>query len=268
MKKTIGYIRVSTKKQEQFGGSIEAQKELLSRYCEMYSLDLVGFLEDASSAKAIKSRPAMLELIEQCRAGEVDAVVSCKIDRMFRNTIEGLQTADEFAAMGKSMFFVEMGGLAADVTTARGRRIFAYDLIDAECERMRVGERTKAVLGHKRDTGQQHSFHAPYGWKYNKAKQRIPHPVEQEALKLIWELHYLSKMGSTEIASELSESPFKTRKGRKIWSNSTIRSILSNPVNDALFAAWAKEEPNQHAANGTSDGDDDSTLQNKEVSHV
>ncbi len=269
MKKTIGYIRVSTKKQEQFGGSIEAQKELITRYCEMYHLHLVGFLEDASSAKAIKSRPAMMQLLEQCRADDVDAVVSCKIDRMFRNTIEGLQTADEFAAMGKSLFFVEMGGLAADVTTARGRRIFAYDLIDAECERMRVGERTKAVLGHKRDTGQQHSFHAPYGWKYNKAKQRMPHPAEQEALKRIWELHYLSKLGNTDIAKAMSASRFKTQKGRQIWAQSTIRSILSNPVNTDLFALWAKEEgTNQHAANHTADDVDDATLQSKEVSHV
>jgi len=248
--KTIGYLRVSTSKQEQFGGSIEAQKDLISQYCKMYGLDLVGFLEDASSAKSIKNRPAMIELLQHCRSGEADAIVCTKIDRMFRNTIEGLQVADEFQGLGVSLFFVEMGGTGADVSTARGRRIFAYDLVDAECERMRTGERTKAVLRHKRANGQQHSAKAPFGWCYKKG-ERQPEPIEQQALKLIWQHHFIIKMRPTDIAKAMSASTFKTRKGKKIWANSTISSVLQNTVNQPLFAqweaAWLEKEDQQHA---------------------
>jgi len=265
--KTIGYVRVSTSKQEQFGGSIEAQKDMISRYCAMYGLELVDFLEDASSAKAIKSRPAMVALIDMCRNGEVEAFVTCKIDRMFRNTIEGLQTADEFEKLGVSMFFIEMGGTNADVSTARGRRIFAYDLIDAECERMRTGERTKTVLAHKKENGQQHSFYAPYGWKYVN-KQCLPHAIEQKGLRLIWGCKQ-DGLGPTAIANKMSDSPFKTRNGRKIWATSTITSILSNSINDDLFAQWLEEEnQKQHAANANENGLP-TTMGNKEViSHV
>lgn len=237
--RTVGYIRVSTKKQEQYGGSIDAQHDMIQKYCEMYDLELVGCLQDASSAKAIKSRPAMLELLELCRGGSVDAFVTCKIDRMFRNTIEGLQTADEFEKLGVSMFFIEMGGTSADVTTARGRRIFAYELIDAECERMRTGERTKAVLRHKRETGDQHAAHAPFGWHFLHGKT-FPHEQEQQALKLIWQSSH-EGMGLTAITNALSASKHKTRGGKMIWAPSTIRATLDNPINHDLFKKWERE---------------------------
>jgi len=243
-RKAIGYIRVSTSKQEQFGGSIEAQKDRILLYGRMYGLEIVDFLEDASSAKSIRNRPAMLDLISRCRGGEAEAFVCCKIDRMFRNTIEGLQTADEFTALGVSMYFVDMGGLEADVTTARGRRIFAYELIDAEAERMRTGERTREVLGHKRENGRQHSATAPYGWRYDKSGERHEVATEQEVLHAIFLLRERdTDLGPTSIANALSRSEegFKTRSGKRTWQPSTVRNILHNPLTRQQFEQWTME---------------------------
>ena len=47
MKKAYGYSRVSTKKQEQHGYSLEAQKEQIENYCKRNGHELIGFEAEA-----------------------------------------------------------------------------------------------------------------------------------------------------------------------------------------------------------------------------
>ena len=90
-KKAYGYSRVSTKKQEQHGYSLEAQKEQIENYCNMYGYELIGFQAEAESGTKA-DRPLLEEALNICELSNATLIVA-KIDRLTRDLhfLTGLQ---------------------------------------------------------------------------------------------------------------------------------------------------------------------------------
>ena len=78
-----GYARVSTKKQEAEGYSLEAQKEQIEEYCKNNSLQLKGFYSEAMSGTK-DDRPKLQEALELCKLSDGVLIVA-KIDRLTRD---------------------------------------------------------------------------------------------------------------------------------------------------------------------------------------
>ena len=91
MKKAYGYSRVSTKKQEQHGYSLEAQKEQIENYCKRYGYELIGFEAEAESGTKA-DRPLLEEALNICQLADATLIVA-KIDRLTRDLhfLTGLQ---------------------------------------------------------------------------------------------------------------------------------------------------------------------------------
>ncbi|NOQ19220.1 MAG: hypothetical protein GQ571_04530 [Desulfobacterales bacterium] len=95
MKKAIGYVRVSTDDQAKEGVSLENQEAKIRSYCDLKDLELLEIIEDAGiSAKNLR-RPGAQKVIEMAQKKMVDAVVVYKLDRMFRSTVDALDTNNE-----------------------------------------------------------------------------------------------------------------------------------------------------------------------------
>jgi DNA invertase Pin-like site-specific DNA recombinase len=91
-KKAYGYSRVSTKKQEQHGYSLEAQKEQIENYCNRYGYELIGFEAEAESGT--KGRQATSGRGIEYMSNYADAtLIVAKIDRLTRDLhfLTGLQ---------------------------------------------------------------------------------------------------------------------------------------------------------------------------------
>src|SRR5258706_8721169 len=69
--KAVGYVRVSSKKQRDEGGSIEDQREALIRYAVLNGLDLVEVFVDGgiSGGKAEDRRPGLSAALEAIKSG-------------------------------------------------------------------------------------------------------------------------------------------------------------------------------------------------------
>ena len=91
MKKAYGYSRVSTKKQEKHGYSLEAQKEQIENYCKTYGYELIGFEAEAESGTKA-DRPLLEEALNICQLADATLIVA-KIDRLTRDLhfLTGLQ---------------------------------------------------------------------------------------------------------------------------------------------------------------------------------
>ena len=77
-----GYARVSTKRQESEGYSLEAQQEQIKRFCaDRY--DLKGIYTEAESGKK-SDRPKLQEALRLCSLSEGTLVIA-KIDRLTRD---------------------------------------------------------------------------------------------------------------------------------------------------------------------------------------
>ena len=79
--KYIAYLRQSTKKQENSGLGVEAQREIIKNYLKDKKL-IAEYLETESGKKS--ERPKLTEAIGMCRKTGATLIVA-KLDRLSRN---------------------------------------------------------------------------------------------------------------------------------------------------------------------------------------
>ena len=125
-----GYCRVSTKGQAKDGNSLEAQeKDILSRYndAQIYKEAYTGTTID---------RPVFSEVVKMMK--EHDILVVSKLDRLARNTEEGIHIVKELFKKICSVHVLNVGLL---VDTAMGQFFITTLLAVAELERNQIIER-------------------------------------------------------------------------------------------------------------------------------
>lgn len=125
-----GYARVSTKGQALYGNSLESQEEQLRGagaekiYAEAYT-----------GTKA--HRPELERLLKELKAG--DTVVVTKLDRVARNTRDGIEIIDRITELGCKLHILNMGMFD---NTPTGRLMKNVMLAFAEFERDMIVTRT------------------------------------------------------------------------------------------------------------------------------
>lgn len=125
-----GYCRVSTRGQAKDGNSLDAQEqEILARYetAEIYKEAYTGTTTD---------RPVFSEVVEKLQ--ENDMLVVAKLDRLARNTVEGIQIVREIFKKKAGVHVLNVGLLE---DTAMGQFFITTLLAVAELERNQIVER-------------------------------------------------------------------------------------------------------------------------------
>ena len=133
MGKIIGYARVSTKSQAKEGNSLEQQKEeILNKYntAEVFSESYTGTKTD---------RTIFNKIINELKEG--DTLVVTKLDRLARNTVEGIQVIENLFNKSVSVHVLNVGLLE---NTTMGKFFLTTLLAVAEMERNTIIERTQA----------------------------------------------------------------------------------------------------------------------------
>ncbi|HHD2754429.1 TPA: recombinase family protein [Clostridium perfringens] len=128
-----GYTRVSTKGQAKEGNGLEAQKkEILKKYenAKIYEESYTGTKTD---------RPVFNKVLKQLQEG--DTLVVAKLDRLARNTIEGIKIVEDLFAKGVAVHVLNVGLLE---NTTMGKFFLTTMLAVAEMERNTIIERTQA----------------------------------------------------------------------------------------------------------------------------
>ena len=128
-----GYCRVSTRKQLTDGNSLQAQtEEIRLRYenAQIIEEQYTGISTD---------RPIFTDLVEKLQIG--DTLVVTKLDRLARNTVEGIQVVESLFNKGVAVHVLNVGLLE---NTTMGKFFLTTLLAVAEMERNTIIERTKA----------------------------------------------------------------------------------------------------------------------------
>ena len=127
-----GYCRVSSKGQLE-GNSLEQQKqEVLSKYTN-------AIITQEQYTGTTTDRPIFNELLERLQAN--DMLVVTKLDRLARNTVEGIQIVQSLFDKGVSVHVLNVGLLE---NTTMGKFFLTTLLAVAEMERNTIIERTQA----------------------------------------------------------------------------------------------------------------------------
>lgn len=223
--RTVGYVRVSTATQAEDGLSLEAQRTRINSYCEFRGLDLVELVTDpATSGKLpLAGRQGGGRLLELLKDPTMGHIVGLKLDRLFRNTMDCLQTTEGWEEQGVAFHLVDMGGQPLDTSSAMGRLFLTVMAAIAEWEAAVISERTILALDEKRAAGEDLG-QAPYGQRWDKDKHVLEINKEEErVVKLIEELRSRG-WSLRRITNHLNDQGVAARGER--WHHTTIDRIL------------------------------------------
>ena len=207
--KAIGYVRVSTEKQADFGVSLEAQTAKIRAMAVVQGAELVDVLIDAGESAKSLQRPAMARLLALVDAGGVDTVIIAKLDRLTRSVADLAELLKRFERRGVSLVSVAD---SLDTRSAAGRLVLNIMVSVSQWEREAIGERTRDAMRHKRSKGERVGT-LPYGARLAADGERLEaDDVEQDLLARI---RALKADGRTtrQIAAHLNRDGFTTRRG-------------------------------------------------------
>ena len=206
MSRAIGYVRVSTQDQAENGVSLAMQRQKVEAYCALHDLELVDVIcDDGYSAKDLK-RPSVQRLLSMVDAGEIDAVVIYKLDRLSRRIRDVLDLVDRF----------EQGGIGfhssqetLDTKSAIGRFVLRTLASLAEMERDLIADRTRDAMAHLKKEGKVYS-----------------RPTFGDAATVTW-MRSERQAGRSyaQVAEALNQRGIPTARGGK-WGASTVFGLL------------------------------------------
>ena len=223
-KKIVGYLRVSSKKQENSGLSLEAQEEKIRAFANMEGAKVVKIFKDTISGGA-KDRPELNRLLRDAVEGNFEEVVVFSLDRLGRNCRDNLDLIAKFKALGVNLISLRE---RLDFSTPVGRVVFSVlsSLAEMELEIMR--ERIVVAKEQKLERGQFNIFAPRFPLKWAEdGKSLVVDEVKFRTWKLIKKWKLDEGLNFKEIAERLNALPLDKRI-RKKWSKVTVSEVINN----------------------------------------
>ena len=220
-KKVAAYARVSSGKDAMLH-SLSAQVSSYSKLIQSHSdWQYVGVYADEAITGTKAERPNFQRMLDDCRNGLIDMVITKSISRFARNTVTLLDTVRELKSLNVDVYFEEQN---IHTLSADGELMLTILASYAQEESRSVSENMKWRVKRNFENGLPWNC-TIYGYRFD-GEQFVVYPKEADIVKQIFN-DYLSGMGTLKIAEKLNESGVPTRTNAK-WSSSTILGMLKN----------------------------------------
>lgn len=183
-------------------------------YCGVYADEaLTGTKEDRENFQC---------LLEQCRLGNIDMVITKSVSRFARNTVTTLETVRELKQIGIDIFFEEQN---IHTKSADGELMLTILASYAQAESLSASENQKWRVQRAFENGELMNFRLMFGYSISKDGITI-NPSEAEIVR---EIFHRAIAGETlnSIAVDLNHRGVETTLGGK-WTSIRIRTMLEN----------------------------------------
>ena len=246
--RVAAYCRVSTDTDAQLE-SLETQKSHYETYIasrDDWSLAGIYFDEGITGTKKEK-RPELLHMMQDCRAGKIDLIVTKSISRFSRNTTDCLELVRALQELRIPVLFEKEG-----INTGSMDSELLLSILSsmAEDESVSISQNNKWGIKQRFRNGTFKISCPPYGYDWN-GEQMIINPAQAKVVRRIYR-ELLSGKGTSAVARELASENIPTRRGGK-WSPSQIKQIVSNEkyTGDCIFQKTFTDDAfNRHRNKG------------------
>lgn len=208
--KAVAYLRVSTEKQSDLGVSIEAQEQKVNAYASLYDLELVDIIVDAGASAKTLERPKLQKALGMLKAGQADALLVVKLDRLTRSVVDLGKLIESYFAPGKAALLSVSEQI--DTRSASGRMVLNILATVSQWEREIIAERTSIAMKYKQSQGEYIGGHAPYGFKIVDGVQ-VEDEFEQSVIQQAKRLR-ASGLSLSAVARKLEELGIRTRNNK------------------------------------------------------
>lgn len=206
IKRVIGYVRVSTAEQDVSGLGCNAQSKAISSEAEGrgWQLDIV---EDRGFSASSLNRPGVQQALEMLSAGEAQALVVAKLDRLSRSLLDFAGLMERAQGEGWAIVALDLG---LDMSTPSGELMANVMASFALYERRLIGQRTRDALAAARARGTRLG-----------GPRLVPGALRARIVAL-------RDRGATlqSIADAINAEQVPTVKGGVKWYASTVRGVL------------------------------------------
>jgi len=220
-KRVAAYARVSCLKDAMLH-SLSAQVSHYSGYIQTVpGWQYAGVYADEGISGTKRNRPGFQQMLEDCRAGKIDVIITKSISRFARNTLTTLQAVRELRLLGVDVFFEEQNihALSCD-----GEILLTLLAAYAQAEAESASENQKWRVRANYEKGLPWSI-TMYGFKMVNGMLAVV-PEEAEVLRLFADL-YLEGYGQIQLGRALERAGVRGRQGGIMRAN-VLKDLLFN----------------------------------------
>lgn len=219
--RVAAYSRVSSGKDAMLH-SLSAQVSHYSNLIQNHrGWQFCGVFTDEAITGTKETRAGFQRLLAECRAGNIDMVITKSISRFARNTVTLLDTVRELKLLGVDVFFEEQN---IHTASADGELMLTVLASYAQEESRSTSENMKWRIKKNFEEGKPWNG-TVLGYTMEDG-QYIVIPEEAEIVKRIFS-DYLDGFGFEAIAKRLNEEGIPSPRGIQ-WSFSTVHRLLNN----------------------------------------
>ena len=224
--RVAAYCRVSTDDDDQLG-SFESQKlyyeEKIFANKEWVSAGI--FADEAITGTKVDKRDGFQSMIQKCKDGEIDLILTKSISRFARNTLDTLQYVRMLRERNIAIFFEKENINTLDMN---GELLLTIMSSLAQQEVESLSANVKMGLKMKMKRGEMIGFNGCLGYDYNPDDKSLSvNEEEADIVRFIYDM-YIQGYGTTTIAKRLIELGKKNKKGEVSWHTHGVMGIIKN----------------------------------------
>ncbi|WP_261983872.1 recombinase family protein, partial [Wolbachia pipientis] len=230
---------------EQKFNSLDAQRVACEKYIKSREgwVALAKKYDDGGFSGKNLERPAIKELFEDVKKGEVDCAVVYTLDRLSRETKDSIEVTSFFRRHRVNFVAVTQ---IFDNNTPMGKFVQTVLSGAAQLEREMIVERVKNKIATSKEQGLWMGGTLPLGYDV-KDKELIINEKEAKTVKHIFE-RYLALKSMAELARELNREGYRTKAKSDIFKKATVRRIITNPIYMGKIRHYEKQYEGKHEA--------------------
>ena len=245
-KKVCAYCRVSTDLEDQktsYHSQITHYSDYIKKNKDWIFVGI--YADEGITGTQIKNREQFIRMIDDCKLGKIDIIIAKSISRFARNTVDTLNTVRLLRSLNIDVYFEKENIHTINMDSEMFLTLYsAFAQAESESTSMNVKLGYRAKMKRGEPVGQA----ACYGYIWDTMnKKLIINEEEANIIRMIFN-YYINGLGTTRIATELTNKNILTPKGCKTWGACVIRNIIRNVkyVGDLCGQIYYVENPITH----------------------
>ncbi len=225
------YCRKSSEARDRQALSIDAQKRELTEYAKANGLDVVRIFEESQSAFKL-GRPIFKQMMDLCKEGVANGILTWKTDRLARNAEDGgrvIQSLDDSILLEIRTPY--------ELFRQEDNRMMLYMLFGMSNDFSRqISANVKRGIRQKYERGEFLGL-APIGYlnaEVGKSRNIIPDPKKAPMVVSLFELYASGEASGLDLLRKANEMGLTTKYG-KVLQKSEIYRMLARSAYYGVF---------------------------------
>ena len=234
VKRVCAYCRVSTGTDEQ-KKSFDAQVQYYTQKIAQnpnWAMTKI-YTDEARSGTKVQRRDGFQQMIQDCKRGNIDLILTKSVTRFARNTLDSIHTIRMLKELGVEVYFEKEH---IGTMSEKSEQLLTILSSIAQSESESISTNSRWSIQRRFQNGTYIIPTPAYGYTNDENGNIVIVPEEAEIVRRIFS-EFLRGKGAHTIAKELQNDKTPTIRKAECWQERVVTDILKNPIyeGDLIF---------------------------------